>query len=238
LSNSGYARFASFVSFERRDLESFDVLTGPLRAVPKGGFLCHEGQGSPELYRLKSGWLSCSLSTQNGARQITKIHLPGDLVGMPSIASDVAVETVSALTWAEVEVIPIEAFGRAFRDHPRLAALLFLWSQEERVRLMHQMTLIGRHAADRRVAAFLLSIYQRVLISTPDVGLSFDLPLIQQDIADATGMSIVHANRSLRKLRDAGLLTFQDGRVTIGNLAGLQEFSGTPTLSPRSTSWI
>jgi CRP/FNR family transcriptional regulator len=238
LSNSGYARFASFVSFERRDLESFDVLTGPLRAVPKGAFLCHEGQPSSEVYRLKSGWLCCSISTQDGARQITKIHLPGDLVGTPSMASEVSVETVSALTSAEVEAIPLEAFGRAFRDHPRLAALLYLWSQEERVRLMHQMTLIGRHAADRRVAAFLLSIYQRVLISTPDVGLSFDLPLIQQDIADATGMSIVHANRSLRKLRYAGLLTFQDGRVTIGNLAGLREFSGTPTLSPRSTSWI
>ncbi len=178
------------------------------------------------------------MSTQQGARQITKIHLPGDLVGMPSMAGDVSVESVSALTWAEVEVIPIEALAKVFRDHPRLAALLFLWSQEERVRLLHQLTLIGRQAADRRVAAFLLSIYQRVLLGTPDVGLSFDLPLIQQDIADATGMSIVHANRSLRKLRDAGLLTYQEGRVTIDHLAGLQEFSGAPSLTRRSTSWI
>ena len=238
MSNSGYARFASFASVERRDLESFDALTGPLRVVSRGGFLCHEGQPASELYRLKAGWLCCSISTRDGARQITKIHLPGDLVGTPSMASDVSVETVRALTAAEVEVIPLEAFGRAFRDHPRLAALLFLWSQEERVRLMHQMTLIGRHAASRRVAAFMLSIYQRVLLSAPDTGLSFELPLIQQDIADATGMSIVHANRSLRKLRDAGLLTFQEGMVTIDNLAGLKEFSGMPALSPRSTTWI
>jgi CRP/FNR family transcriptional regulator, anaerobic regulatory protein len=140
---------------------------------------------------LKSGWLCCSVLTADGGRQITKVHLPGDLVGMPSLAASESAETVSALTDAVVEAIPLSAFSDITREHPRFLMLLFLWAQEERLRLMHQLTLVGQAQAERRMAGFVLGIYDRLLLNQPAIGLSFDLPMTQEDLSDAMGMTLV-----------------------------------------------
>ncbi|WEK06355.1 MAG: Crp/Fnr family transcriptional regulator [Candidatus Devosia phytovorans] len=238
MSIAKYARFASFQSYEAADLRSFELISGPQRVCAKGQFLNHEGQSTPDVYRLRSGWLSCSITTPEGDRQITKIHLPGDLVGMPSMAREVAAETISALTDCVVDVLPLEAFSEIFRKHPRMAGMLFMWSQEERVRLMHQLTLVGRVPSVKRMAAFLLTIVHRVRLSDPEIGDSFVLPLTQQDLGDATGMSVVHANRALRILRERGYASLQKGVFTVHDHAGLTGFAGSPADAKRSTVWI
>jgi CRP/FNR family transcriptional regulator, anaerobic regulatory protein len=231
-------QFAGFQFYEGVDLPSLDVLSGPQRVYGKGHFLCHEGEPRPDLYRLRSGWLCCSITTPAGDRQITKVHLPGDLVGMPSMARDVAVETISALTDSAVEVLTLDAFATVFREQPQLAALLYMSAQEERVRLIHQLTLVGRVHSVKRMAAFLLSIYHRIQLSEPGVGDSFVFPLTQQDLGDATGMSVVHANRALRFVRERGYASLQKGVLTVHDYAGLLQFAGSPSEGRRSTSWI
>lgn len=233
------ARFASFESVLPEDLEAFALLTGPVTALRKGEYLRLEGTASPPVYLLRTGWLACSVVTSEGSRQITKINLPGDMVGMPSLAGFEAAETIEALTDAEVEVIPPEAFGPIFRQYPRMAALLFLWSQEERVRLMHQLSILGGMKGPRRIAALLLSLYQRALLNDPNMGPSLVLPLTQQDLGDATGMSVVHANRSLKELRDFGLISFSSGSViTFPDLPKLMAFADLPPITRRKTDWI
>ncbi|RYE50821.1 MAG: Crp/Fnr family transcriptional regulator [Hyphomicrobiales bacterium] len=220
------------------ELPNFELMTGPQRLCNKGHFLSHEGEPEPDLYLLRSGWLCCSVTTPAGDRQITTFHLPGDLVGMPSIAREVAAESISALTDSVVEVIPLDAFAIAFRQQPRLAALLYMSAQEERVRLIHQLTLVGRVHSVKRMAAFLLSIFHRVRVSVPGVDDSFALPLTQQDLGDATGMSVVHANRALRILRERGYASLQKGVLTVHDYSGLVKFAGSPADSKRSTAWI
>jgi len=232
------ARFASFDLVEADDIEGFGLLTGPATALPRGAYLRLEGHPNPEVYRLRSGWLVCSVGTASGGRQITKIHLPGDLVGMSSLASHTAAETIQALTEAEVVSIPLDVFSRVFRERPRLAAMLFMWAQEESVRLMHQLTLLGRVRAPRRVAAFLLALSERYWLTFDEPGDSFQVPLTQQDLADATGMSIVHANRSIRELRNRGIAIWQNGTLTIPDRARLADFANAPSVSRRSTRWI
>lgn len=237
LSKSLYSRFASFQSYQPEDLASFSLLTGQRRSFAKGDQLRLEGAPNPEVYRLESGWLACSVNTPDGGRQITKIHLPGDLVGLPSMASTMSMETIEALTAAEVEVIPLEAFGRILKTLPKLSAMLLLWAQEERVSLMHQLAMIGRKQGTRRLAAFLLAIYRRVLLGDPDVGLNFPLPLTQQDLADATGMTSVHVNRCLKSLREEGVLTVLSARVIIYDLEKLERWAGIPALPKRTLGW-
>lgn len=238
MSIASSVQFAGFQFYEGVELPSLDRLSGPQRICSKGNFLCHEGEPSPDLYRLRSGWLCCSITTPAGDRQITKVHLPGDLVGMPSMARDVAAESISALTDSIVDVLQLDAFAEVFRAHPRLAALLYMSAQEERVRLIHQLTLIGRVSSVKRMAAFLLSLYHRVRLSDPDLGNSFAMPLTQQDLGDATGMSVVHANRALRLLRERGYASLQKNIFTVHDYSGLVEFAGSPADGLRSTSWI
>lgn len=230
--------FAGLQFHDGDRLSNFELMSGPQRLCSKGHFLSHEGEPRPDLYLLRSGWLCCSITTPAGDRQITTIHLPGDLVGMPSIAREVAAETISALTDCVVDIIPLEAFAVAFRQHPRLAALLYMSAQEERVRLNHQLTLVGRVHSVKRMAAFLLSIYHRVRVNVAGVDDSFALTLTQQDLGDATGMSVVHANRALRILRERGYASLQKGTLTVHDYPGLVTFAGSPADSKRSTAWI
>jgi CRP/FNR family transcriptional regulator len=232
------SRLASFASHTAVDLAAFALITGPSREVRRGAVLRHQGDPSPDVYRLTQGWLVCSLATAEGGRQITKIHLPGDLVGMPSLAASEGAETIAALTDAVIEVVPLEAFSRVCREYPRFVMMLFLWSQEERIRLMHQLTLVGQAQGERRMAAFLLTIYHRLLLNIPETGSSFALPMTQGDLGDATGMSVVHANRSIKALRQRELVAIHDGVVTILDLDALQQFAGTPPIPRRDTTWI
>lgn len=231
-------RFASFASFTADDVAAFALLTGPFRKVKRGSLLRHEGDALPDIYRLQQGWLACSVATAEGGRQITKIHLPGDLVGMPSLAASEAAETITALTDAAVEAVPLEAFARVCRDYPRFVMMLFMWSQEERIRLMHQLTLVGRFRSERRMAAFLLTIYDRLLLNVPDMGLSFALPMTQEDLGDSIGLSVVHTNRTIKALRLRQLVALQDGIVTILDLNALRQFASMPPIPRRITSWI
>jgi CRP/FNR family transcriptional regulator len=228
-----HSRFASFASYTADDVAAFSHLRGPTRKVERGDVLRQQGDSLPDVYRLVQGWLVCSMATAEGGRQITKVHLPGDLVGMPSLAASESAETVAALTDAVVEIVPLEAFSRVCREHPRFVMLLFMWSQEERIRLMHQLTLVGQMRGERRMAAFVMSIYHRLRLNDPNMALRFALPMTQQDFGDATGMSVVHANRSIKALRQRGLVAIQDGFVTISDLAALQTFAGTPPLQAR-----
>lgn len=232
------ARFASFSSFLETDADAFGLLTGPAIRLRRGDVLRVEGAPKPDVYRLRDGWLACSVMTAEGRRQITKFHLPGDLVGMPSLAAHEATETIEALSDAEVEIVPLDAFADVFTNHPRVAALLFMWSLEERVRLMHHLAVIGRMRANKRVAALLLLLYQRAQLNAPSRRTSFTMPLTQQDLADATGMSIVHANRSLKDLRERGLVTVVDGLVRFHSLRALTAYAEAPTVSKRRTDWI
>jgi len=233
-----YARFASFDTIEAGDLQSFQVLTGSPREIRRRHFVRLEGDPNPEVYRLRSGWAICSVGTADGGRQITKVHLPGDLVGLPSMACPAAAETIQAATDIEIEVIPLDAFATVFREHPRLAALLFLWSLEERQQLMTRMTVIGRLSGAQRIAAWLYLLHRRVVLGEPTPTLSFAIPLNQTDLADATGMSPVHANRGLMDLRKQGLATWRGNIVTIHDLDRLAVFSKIGAEFQRSTRWM
>jgi CRP/FNR family transcriptional regulator, anaerobic regulatory protein len=233
-----YVRFASFDSVDAEDLQGFELLTGPARTLSKGKFVRHEGSPNPEIFRLRSGWLTCCVNTAEGGRQITKIHLPGDLVGMPSMACLQAVETIQAVTDVEIETIPLDVFARIFRDHPRLASLLFLWALEERQFLMNTLTLVGTMRGARRVAALLLHLYRRGIQSEPASGSSIPFPLTQQDVADATGMTVVYANQGLKALRTRGMITWQNGVLTIHDLDQLAAYANLPPEQKRTTNWM
>lgn len=149
---------------------------------------------------------------------------------MPSIACELAADTIRAATDAVVEVLLLNVFAQAFHEHPRLAAMLFIWAQEERVHLMYPLSLVGKMKEPQRIATFLLDLYERVFIDGPGSDTGFTLPLTQLELADATGMSTVYANRGLKELRDSGIVTVQGGWVTIHDSA--------PAETRRRTDWL
>src|SRR5262249_34191520 len=97
----------------------------PLQIRPRRK-LIHDRRTPPGLFTLKSGWLSESQQLRDGGRQILNFRLPGDIVGLDSLAYKAALHCTATLTACEVAPVPRELFEETQRSYPRLASALFL----------------------------------------------------------------------------------------------------------------
>ena len=98
--------------------------------------------------------------------------------------------------------------------------MLWAASRDEAMVVEHLVNL-GRRSADIRMAHFLLELGSRLSLVGVGDRTGFNCPLTQYHLADALGLSAVHVNRVLRHLREAGLVTFRNGRVTFDDFSGL-----------------
>jgi CRP-like cAMP-binding protein len=105
--------------------------------------------------------------------------------------------------------------SRIVIEHPRLAALMVVYNQIERMALTDRLAALGRSSAKARVAALLLEIRSRRRFVDRSIGDSFTLGLTQEEIGDATGLTSVHVNRMFRQLEDEHLIARENGRVTL-----------------------
>lgn len=179
---------------------------GVRRQVRRGTVLRGEREAGSEMFVVLSGWLFGSMLLEDGRRQILRFHFRGDLLGGDLLGFREAPDATTALTDAEIAVIDPVSFGRLFANQPRLAALFYVSLQAERVALTDRLTSLGRSSAKGRVAALLLWLVERLRVSNPATGNDFVLPMTQEEIGDATGLTGVHVNRTLRALERDGLI--------------------------------
>jgi CRP/FNR family transcriptional regulator len=217
------SRYLSLTFDERGALSR--LMTESVRLKPRAR-LVQEAKHSDRMFVLRSGWLHASTILKGGARQILRIHQPGDLVNTSCLAWTRVVATITAVTEAEVWPFPRDQLSVIFRSQPRLAALLYGISIAENVALCDRLKSLGRTDAEARLGALLLELLSRQRITSPQDGNSFELFLTQTDLADAVGLTKVHVNRVLRKMTESGLIE-RDGRlVRIPDVARLAELSG------------
>jgi CRP-like cAMP-binding protein len=226
---SATVRFASLARLKHQDLLELRKMAGPVSQYPAGSILQTADTTAVTPVLLLSGWASGSIALQRGGRQIVKIHMPGDLLGLTSLPYDRCVDTITALTEVMVCVVPPAAIGGLFEHNARLAALLFLISLEERVMLVDRLVMVGRAETSQRIAALILQLRERLMRSDPATGLSFTVPLTQVHIADMVGATTVHVSRTIQDLAAEGLMKWERGRITILNLPALEAFAGLPS---------
>lgn len=233
------SRFTAFSALTDRDLGDLMTLAGGRRTLKKGEFVCHEGETPAGLYLLLEGWTASSITFPDGTRQLIKIHMPGDMLGMPSLALRQTADSIVALTPIAVGFVSPAALGRLFERNPRLAALLFLISQEERTMLIDRVASLGASDARGRLAALLLQIRSRVLRSNPYAEQTFEFPLSQGDVADLIGVTAVHLNRIIQGLRSAELMSWGLHRVTLHDEIKLAEIAGVRSRAlERDPDWL
>ncbi len=181
----------------------------------RGALIRPERDRGSEAYVVNSGWLFSFILLGDGSRQILRLHLPGDMVGLSCSAFSDAAETLMAVT--DVRVIPIDrnALIEMFMEYPRLGAALFLLTQAEQVSLGDRLASIGRTTAKSRVAALLIDTVVRLRQTNSEIGSSFVFPLTQEEIGDATGLTAVHVNRMFRVLVREGLIARNSNQLSI-----------------------
>lgn len=211
---------------------------GPPETCPKRSVIRSQGDPVEAIYLLQSGWVISSVDVPTGARQIVKIHLPGDLLGVPSLVLTRAAETLTAATEIVVRRIALEDFAGIFQESPALSALLFMAAQQERVYLMDRMASLGRTPAVSRLAAFLLHVHSR-LKTGAQPSQALDIPLTQDHLADILGLTPVHINRTYRKIEQQGAILRSGRSVTILDVAALREIAALPDRHwVREPAWL
>jgi len=185
------------------------------RDIRRGAVLQRENERSGDLYIVRRGMLMSYVLLDDGSRQILRLHFPGDMIGVSGMIYQNSPETVAALVESEVCTFDKAALSRLFVDHPRIAAMVLVLNQIERVALTDRLAALGRTSAKARVAALLLDMRNRLRRCDATIAGTFSLGLTQEEVGDATGLTAVHVNRMLRQLEEDGLIGREGGRVTI-----------------------
>ena len=191
-----------------------------------GQIIVGEGEKTEKLHIVASGWLHGSVQLQDGGRQILRFYFVGDLTTTFSIAWGHSAATLTAVSPCTLYELPRAALGRLFRDHPRLGALLYGISASEHVAMADRLSSIGRTAGMSRVATLLLDIRSRLRVVNGLTSATFELPLTQQDLGDAVGLTKAHVNRSLKSLEATGLLEREGKIIRIKDVDALSKLVG------------
>lgn len=197
------------------------------RSVAPGEIVVRENEECDTLFVVASGWLHGSVQLPDGQRQILRFYFVGDITTSMSIAWGRSASTLQAVSAATLFEMPKAAFGRLFRQHPRLGAMLYAVSVAEEVAMADRLTSIGRTDGMTRIATLLLDIRSQLLVVDGIDGGTFELPLTQQDLGDAVGLTKTHVNRSLKVLEETGLVE-RSGRMIritdVDRLSALVDF--------------
>lgn len=196
---------------------------------PKGAMLSSTG-ATRQLKLVVAGWAAETRVLADSRRQICALHLPGDVV-TPRLSAPHGLYGVAALTKLEcLDLTPaLDAAERPEKASVRRALTAALTINEAR-RYEHIVRL-GQHTAPERLIHLLFELRERLAPfggGSPD---SFRLPLTQEDLADALGLSVVHINRTLRQLRAARMLEIRFGTVTLLQPRQLQEIIAATRVS-------
>ena len=202
-----------------------ELLTKSLE-FPAGQDLVAEGS-RPGFSTVLLEGLACRYRTlPNGSRQIMAFQIPGDWVDLHSYFLRTMDHAVGAITRCRVAQIPHPQIRETLDSHPRLGQAMWRDTMVDSAVFREWVVNLGRRDAYERVAHLLCELHTRLEAVGLTNGYSYGLPLTQTDLADSVGISTVHVNRVLQKLRGEGLITFGGKSVTIHDWDRLVEVGG------------
>jgi CRP-like cAMP-binding protein len=214
-SNPLYSKLSTHVFLDEDHRKTIDDLCLEQRSVPGRRDIYREGDKPEHVLLVLEGWLGRSKTLRDGSRQFTSYHMPGDLCGTCASVRRAADHNLMAITPATVAIMSCEGIAEALHDRPTLRAALAWSSLVEEALARSWMVNLGRRDAYTRTAHLLCELHRRLERINHARDGEFELPLTQEEIADGLGLTAVHVNRTLRRLREEGLIKQHGHRMTI-----------------------
>jgi len=167
------------------------------------------------------GWASIYKQLPSGCRQVTSFLIPGDLSDANVFIlseMDHSIGAVTRVRYAEIAPADFEALTDA---SPRIARALWKHSLVAASTAREWVLNVGQRTAYQRLAHLICEMVVKLRAAGLAEGDSYDWPLTQMDLADATGLTSVHVNRTLQQLRRDGLINLKGRRLVVPDLAAL-----------------
>lgn len=191
--------------------------------LDRGDDAVMDGQVMHHCCVVLKGMLHRHKHMQDGSRQILSFHPSGDIPDLQSLHLKKVDYTLSATTPTVIGLIRHSDMQAMLRANPGLTDLFWRDTLIDAAKFLTWMMLIGQASAEARMAHLFCEMFMRLKSVGAASGFEFPFKATQADLADAMGMSIVHANRTLQELRSSGLLAFSNGTVEILDWPRLQE---------------
>lgn len=181
------------------------------RFVGRNRAILGNGEHVSRLKVLCKGWAIRSVRLDDERRQILDFVLPGDVIGLHMDGGQVSLCEVVALTACEVAELELREVEQVAKRFPSVGKGLRHHLIRELAQANDQVMRLGRMTAYERVCSFLLDIYTRQQSRSGTVS----FPITQTVVADALGLSVVHVNRQVMRLRREGLVTLNRRQLTV-----------------------
>ena len=219
-------KLQSFVALTPAAVEALRNASSTSHVIQSGQVIVAEGDEPRSAHAILEGFACRYKILPGGGRQIVDFLLPGDLVDGHMLFMAQMDHDVGALSPCRITDIPHRTLLALTEQHPTIARALW-WSALVQGSIAREWILNnGRRLADQRIAHLLCELCFRLT----SVGLvqdhHFQLPITQTDLADASGLSVVHTNRVLQKLRRSRLIVLEGSTLTVDNLNKLEHFAG------------
>ena len=221
--------FTAMGEEEIRQTQRFKV--GELMVEP-GTPVLTEGAHSAQLFTVLSGMGLRYKMLENGRRQVLNFVFPGDLIGLQAAVMGEMGHTVEARGRMRLCVFDRSALWDFFKNSPKRSYDLTWMASTEEHFLGEALTTVGQRNAEQSVAWALVRMFQRAVQLDLTHGNTMALPFKQQDLADALGLSLVHTNKTLAKLRERQIATWRDGTLSINDIDLLADLGLTTTQPP------
>lgn len=207
-------------------LEAFTRLSGDDRAalaqvsrnfryIDARRDLISEGDKPRFVHLMLDGWAARDKQLPDGKRQIVALFVPGDFCDVNVFILRAMDHSIGAITRLKVAMITPEEMQALTAERPRITQALW-WNELVSAAVQREWTLnLGQRTAYERIGHLLIEIYMRLKVVGRTYDGRCDFPLTQNDLADATGLTSVHVNRTLQELRRDGLIELERKQLQI-----------------------
>ncbi len=211
--------FPVFTHFSEEALAAF-IQSARARVIEDSprDFIIRSGAPVDHLSFLIDGWAARYTVLSDSRRQVLSFMIPGSIVCIHALSTSKLPFSVQALTPTVRITFSIAAILEASDNDRQFNREFRSLAYVDRIGTEDTLTDLGRRSAAERLSRLFLKLYARMLAANVEEGPSFTFPLRQHDLADATGLTPVHINRTLKQLRSDGVIRLKGGRIEFPDL--------------------
>ena len=219
------SKLEAFTRLSRDDRAALLQVSRNVRVVEPRRDLVSEGEKPRYVHLVVDGWACRYKTLPDGKRQIVSLFLPGDFCDLNVYILRTMDHSIGAITRLKVAMITPEEMNALTTDRPRMTQALW-WHELVTTAIQREWTLnLGQRSAYERLGHLLVELYLRLKAVGKAIDGRCDFPLTQNDLAEATGLTAVHVNRTLQELRRDGLIELERKQLHIIDLERLIDVS-------------
>jgi CRP-like cAMP-binding protein len=208
---------------EEADRAAIRALPHVSRTVDPATYLVREGDRTEYCGLLLSGFVYRHKLTGNGQRQILSIHMPGEMLDLHNIFLDIADHNIQALSRAVVAMVPRQAIHALAENFPNVGRAMWTDTLIDASIFREWVMNVGRRDSITRIAHLLCEFALRLEAAGLGNHQQYELPMTQEQLADAVGLTPVHVNRILKELGQRGLIIRDKRAITIEDWRKLRD---------------